>query len=45
MRDPRYELYYTSRDIAGTDAWVEITIDKAAGTLDVREERTPSWAT
>ncbi len=30
------ELYYTERDIAGTSAWVEITIDKTGGSLDLR---------
>ncbi len=36
LLDPQYELYYTQRDIAGTDAWVEITIDKTGGSLDLR---------
>jgi len=35
LRDPLYELYYTARDIAGTDAWIEITIDKPSANLDI----------
>ena len=34
--NPQYELYFTMRDIAGTNAWVEITIDKTSGSLDLQ---------